>query len=130
MANGSLAIVNAHRGGFESSGVVEHLNSQRYWTVPTRSLRRRALRKQGGQLLSVRRDSEVERRRIANVPARSVTILFMDIEASTLDEMTHAVVNSTSENPAVRRLQASLTDSDLERVITSYDRMHHRHNRH
>lgn len=54
----------------------------------------------------------------------------MENETRTVDELTHAVINSTSENPAVRRLQASLTDSDLERVITSYDRMHHRHNRH
>lgn len=35
-----------------------------------------------------------------------------------------------STNPAIQRLRSRvLTESDVGQVITSYDRMHHRHNR-
>ncbi|HDS1738294.1 hypothetical protein NPS49_05725 [Pseudomonas putida] len=35
-----------------------------------------------------------------------------------------------STNPAIQRLRSRvLTESDTGQVITSYDRMHHRHNR-
>lgn len=35
-----------------------------------------------------------------------------------------------SRNPAIQRLRSRiLTESDVSQVITSYDRMHHRHNR-
>lgn len=40
------------------------------------------------------------------------------------------VVKGHSTNPAIQRLRLRvLTESDASQVITSYDRMHHRHNR-
>jgi hypothetical protein len=41
-----------------------------------------------------------------------------------------AVVRAKHTNPALQRLQARvLKSADASEVITSYDRMHHRHNR-
>ena len=37
---------------------------------------------------------------------------------------------SRPEHPALGRLHDRLTGESSEREITSYDRMHHRHNRH
>jgi hypothetical protein len=40
------------------------------------------------------------------------------------------VLRAPSVNPAVQRLQRRLrAQADASEVITSYDRMHHRHNR-
>jgi hypothetical protein len=41
-----------------------------------------------------------------------------------------AVLRSQSENPAIQRLRGRvLANAEASEVITSYDRMHHRHNR-
>jgi hypothetical protein len=41
-----------------------------------------------------------------------------------------AVLRGQWQNPALQRLQARvLSESDPSEVITSYDRMHHRHSR-
>lgn len=41
-----------------------------------------------------------------------------------------AIAIGTHSNPALQRLQARILKSvDASEVITSYDRMHHRHNR-
>lgn len=41
-----------------------------------------------------------------------------------------ALLTKQSDNPAVQRLQRRvLTEADASEVITSYDRMHHRHSR-
>jgi hypothetical protein len=48
-------------------------------------------------------------------------------EAKTLRE---TVLKSSTTNPALQRLQGRVrTGSDASEVITSYDRMHHRHSR-
>lgn len=40
------------------------------------------------------------------------------------------VLKSTTTNPALQRLQSRLlADAQASEVITSYDRMHHRHSR-
>jgi hypothetical protein len=40
------------------------------------------------------------------------------------------VLNSSTTNPALQRLQARvLAGTQTSEVITSYDRMHHRHSR-
>lgn len=45
-------------------------------------------------------------------------------------EVRDAVVRGKHANPALQRLQARvLKSADASEVITSYDRMHHRHNR-
>lgn len=45
-------------------------------------------------------------------------------------EVRDAVVRGKPVNPALQRLQARVLNSaDASEVITSYDRMHHRHNR-
>ncbi|WP_390867838.1 YhhA family cyclophane-containing RiPP [Prosthecodimorpha staleyi] len=41
-----------------------------------------------------------------------------------------AVLRTQSANPAIQRLRSRvLAQADASEVITSYDRMHHRHNR-
>ena len=41
-----------------------------------------------------------------------------------------SVIRSESTNPAILRLRGRvLADAESSEVITSYDRMHHRHNR-
>jgi hypothetical protein len=41
-----------------------------------------------------------------------------------------AVIDSSPTNPALQRLQQRvLAEADVSKVITSYDRMHHRHSR-
>lgn len=41
-----------------------------------------------------------------------------------------AVISTRSTNPALQRLQQRvLADAEASEVITSYDRMHHRHSR-
>jgi hypothetical protein len=41
-----------------------------------------------------------------------------------------ALLHEKADNPALQRLQARvLKNSDASEVITSYDRMHHKHNR-
>ena len=41
-----------------------------------------------------------------------------------------AVMRSQSVNPAIQRLRSRvLASAEASEVITSYDRMHHRHNR-
>ena len=45
-------------------------------------------------------------------------------------EVRDAVVCGKPDNPALQRLQARvLKSADASEIITSYDRMHHRHNR-
>ena len=45
-------------------------------------------------------------------------------------EARDAVMRGKPANPAVQRLQARvLMSADASEVISSYDRMHHRHNR-
>ncbi|MEZ6926703.1 MULTISPECIES: YhhA family cyclophane-containing RiPP [unclassified Aeromonas] len=52
------------------------------------------------------------------------------IEESTPSTIRHSLTKGQSTNPAIQRLRLRvLTESDASQVITSYDRMHHRHNR-
>ena len=52
------------------------------------------------------------------------------IEESTQSVIRHSLEKGQSTNPAIQRLRSRvLTESDASQVITSYDRMHHRHNR-
>jgi len=45
-------------------------------------------------------------------------------------EVRDAVARGKHANPALQRLQTRILKSiDVSEVITSYDRMHHRHNR-
>ncbi|MCU1485585.1 MAG: hypothetical protein JWN67_2331 [Actinomycetia bacterium] len=45
-------------------------------------------------------------------------------------DIREALADTKVDNPALARLQRDLTrDAPTEQVITSYDRMHHRHNR-
>jgi len=45
-------------------------------------------------------------------------------------DLRDVVLRAQSSNPAIQRLQHRLlADVDASEVITSYDRMHHRHNR-
>lgn len=45
-------------------------------------------------------------------------------------DLKSAVLQAQPTNPALQRLQARLTASaEASEVITSYDRMHHRHSR-
>ena len=44
--------------------------------------------------------------------------------------MRSSVTKRQSANAAIQRLRSRvLTESDASQVVTSYDRMHHRHNR-
>ncbi|MGA0534268.1 MULTISPECIES: YhhA family cyclophane-containing RiPP [Hansschlegelia] len=46
------------------------------------------------------------------------------------DALKIAVLRSQSVNPAIQRLRSRvLASAEASEVITSYDRMHHRHNR-
>ena len=46
------------------------------------------------------------------------------------DQVRSAVLHANSSNPAVQRLQGRLLEKSApSEVITSYDRMHHRHSR-
>lgn len=52
------------------------------------------------------------------------------IEESTASTIRQSLSKGQSTNPAIQRLRSRvLTDLDIGQVITSYDRMHHRHNR-
>ncbi|EKT4460497.1 MULTISPECIES: YhhA family cyclophane-containing RiPP [Pseudomonas] len=52
------------------------------------------------------------------------------IEESTPSAIRRRLSKGQSTNPAIQRLRSRvLTESDVGQVITSYDRMHHRHNR-
>ena len=52
------------------------------------------------------------------------------IEESTPSASRRRLSKGQSTNPAIQRLRSRvLTESDVGQVITSYDRMHHRHNR-
>ncbi|SDS62776.1 hypothetical protein SAMN05216496_2024 [Pseudomonas sp. Z003-0.4C(8344-21)] len=52
------------------------------------------------------------------------------IEELTLSTIRQNLAKGQSTNPAIQRLRSRvLTESDVSQVITSYDRMHHRHNR-
>ena len=51
---------------------------------------------------------------------------------STKENLAHLLTNNNLNHPALNRLQAKLVsspESGVEACITSYDRMHHRHNR-
>ncbi|MGJ7512768.1 YhhA family cyclophane-containing RiPP [Pseudomonas baetica] len=52
------------------------------------------------------------------------------IQESTQSTIRQSLAKGQSTNPAIQRLRSRvLTESDVSQVITSYDRMHHRHNR-
>ncbi|MGN7741523.1 YhhA family cyclophane-containing RiPP [Pseudomonas sp. 22526] len=54
----------------------------------------------------------------------------LKIEESTPSAIRQSLAKGQSTNPAIQRLRSRvLTESDVGQVITSYDRMHHRHNR-
>lgn len=54
----------------------------------------------------------------------------LKIEASTPSTIRTSLVKGQSTNAAIQRLRSRvLAESDASLVITSYDRMHHRHNR-
>jgi len=45
-------------------------------------------------------------------------------------ELREAIIHAQPVNPALQRLQArALSNAEASEVITSYDRMHHRHSR-
>lgn len=55
------------------------------------------------------------------------TVDFTDVPQETMRE---AVVHGTSENIAIQRLKSRvLSETKPSEVISSFDRMHHRHNR-
>ena len=52
--------------------------------------------------------------------------------ATTKEDLVHLLNNRNLNHPALNRISVrlnTLTESGLESRITSYDRMHHRHNR-
>jgi hypothetical protein len=52
------------------------------------------------------------------------------IESSDTANIRQSLSTSRTTNPAVQRLRSRvLSESAVSQVITSYDRMHHRHNR-
>lgn len=52
------------------------------------------------------------------------------IEESTPSTIRSSLAKAQSTNAAIQRLRTRvLTESEASQVITSYDRMHHRHNR-
>ncbi|MCC2606580.1 YhhA family cyclophane-containing RiPP [Planctobacterium marinum] len=54
----------------------------------------------------------------------------LKIEESTESEIRQGLTKGKSSNPAIQRLRFRvIAESDASQVITSYDRMHHRHNR-
>lgn len=54
----------------------------------------------------------------------------LKIEESTPSAIRQGLSKGQSTNPAIQRLRSRvLTESDVGQAITSYDRMHHRHNR-
>lgn len=51
---------------------------------------------------------------------------------ATKEHLVHLLTKSNLNHPALNRIQArlvSFSESGVETRITSYDRMHHRHNR-
>lgn len=61
-------------------------------------------------------------------PSTTQHQLHEDFEANS--DMCQAIVRGKHANPALQRLQTRvLKSTDASEVITSYDRMHHRHNR-
>ena len=51
---------------------------------------------------------------------------------TTTENLAHLLINNNVSHPALNRIQARLASSaelGIETRITSYDRMHHRHNR-
>jgi hypothetical protein len=51
-------------------------------------------------------------------------------EVATSAELVHILKNLKPKHPALNRVCAKLVASEgIESAITSYDRMHHRHNR-
>lgn len=53
-----------------------------------------------------------------------------DISPDTVEIMQEQLRQTPTQHPALARLQASLNgQTSPDQVITSYDRMHHRHNR-
>lgn len=54
----------------------------------------------------------------------------LKIQESASSAIRQSLARAQSTNPAIQRLRSRvLTESDASQVITSYDRMHHRHNR-
>jgi len=52
------------------------------------------------------------------------------IEESTPSKVRQSLTKGQSTNPAIQRLRSRiLAESDASQIITSYDRMHHRHSR-
>lgn len=53
-----------------------------------------------------------------------------DTQIDLTETVRHQLKSQTVENPALLRLQSNLAgEASPDQVITSYDRMHHRHNR-
>jgi hypothetical protein len=51
-------------------------------------------------------------------------------EVSAEEDIRAAVMRTQSDNPALQRLQSRVrANTSASEVITSYDRMHHRHSR-
>lgn len=53
-------------------------------------------------------------------------------QETTKEHLAHLLINNNISHPALNRVQARLVSSaelGIETRITSYDRMHHRHNR-
>lgn len=60
----------------------------------------------------------------------SAALKINDTNELTSSSIRQVVIKGQSTNPAIQRLRLRvLTESDASEVITSYDRMHHRHNR-
>ena len=65
-----------------------------------------------------------------NESSESSLVNVLAAASSSDRELRDATLRVTSENPAVQRLQRRLrAGAESSEVITSYDRMHHRHNR-
>lgn len=58
----------------------------------------------------------------------SITVQAYSVEA--VAEVRSALLRGNPANPALQRLKGRvLAEANVSEVITSYDRMHHRHNR-
>ncbi len=59
-----------------------------------------------------------------------MTIQVQDQPVEHSEDIRSAILQDQPDNPALQRLKGRLlADSEASEVITSYDRMHHRHSR-
>jgi hypothetical protein len=69
--------------------------------------------------------SKIEEGSFADAAAPEQTV-----DSSSDREVRSAILHSKSANPALQRLKGRiLAQSEASEIISSYDRMHHRHNR-